>query len=100
MDKGTTVEMIVDACSALRAERIRVGLFIQFGYPGETRSDIAATIQLIRKLMPDELGISVSYPLPGTRFYERVRSELGETRHWQDSDDLAMLFKGPFNTRY
>jgi anaerobic magnesium-protoporphyrin IX monomethyl ester cyclase len=100
MDKGTTVEMIVDACSALRAAGIRVGLFIQFGYPGEWHEDIRATIQLIREIMPDELGISVSYPLPGTRFHERVRSELGKTRQWQDSDDLAMLFKGPFSTRY
>jgi len=50
--------------------------------------------------MPDELGISVSYPLPGTRFHDRVKAELGDTRHWQDSDDLAMLFKGPFNTLF
>jgi len=50
--------------------------------------------------MPDELGISVSYPLPGTRFYDSVKSELGMQQNWQDSDDLAMLFKGPFRTSY
>lgn len=100
MEKGTTVETIFTACASLRQQNIRVGLFIQFGYPGETKRDIRATVKMIRRIMPDELGISVSYPLPGTRFYDRVKAELGETRHWQDSNDLAMLFKGPFNTLF
>jgi len=100
MEKGTSVENILSACAALRRQGIRVGLFIQFGYPGETQDDIRETVAMIRKVMPDELGISVSYPLPGTRFYERVESELGDVRNWKDSDDLAMLFKGPYNTRF
>ena len=100
MEKGTTVDTIIAACELLRQQSIRVGLFIQFGYPGETKQDIRATVKMIRRIMPDELGISVSYPLPGTRFHDRVKAGLGETRHWQDSDDLAMLFKGPFNTLF
>ncbi len=100
MEKGTTVENILMACESLRDNGIRVGLFIQFGYPGETKLDIRETVELIRRIMPDELGISVSYPLPGTRFYDRVNAELGEIRNWHDSDDLAMLFKGPFNTGF
>jgi anaerobic magnesium-protoporphyrin IX monomethyl ester cyclase len=100
MEKGTTVENILTACESLREHGVRVGLFIQFGYPGETKLDIRATVKMIRQIMPDELGISVSYPLPGTRFYDRVKSELGVTRNWQDSNDLAMLFKGPFNTGF
>lgn len=100
MEKGTKVEEIPASCEKLREHGIRAGLFIQFGYPGETRDDIRATLKMIRRVMPDELGISVSYPLPGTRFYDRVRDELGEQRNWQDSDDLAMLFDGPFNTRF
>jgi len=55
---------------------------------------------MIRHVLPDELGVSVSYPLPGTPFYERVRAQLGNTRNWQDSDDLAMLFRGPFTTNF
>jgi len=100
MEKGTTVAMILAACAALRNSGIRVGLFVQFGYPGESKQDIAATINMIRRTMPEELGISVSYPLPGTRFHERVKKELSGTRHWRDSDDLAMLFNGPFSTHF
>jgi hypothetical protein len=44
--------------------------------------------------------VSVSYPLPGTRFHERVREQLGAQHNWIDSDDLAMLYQGPFSTDF
>lgn len=100
MDKGTQVEDIYDATRRMQAAGIRVGMFLQFGYLGETREDIEKTIQMVRDLMPDDIGISVSYPLPGTKFYERVKSELGDKTNWNDSDDLAMLYHGPFSTEF
>ena len=56
---------------------IEVGFFLQFGYPGETREDIEQTLQMVRACRPDDIGVSVSYPLPGTPFYERVEAQLG-----------------------
>jgi radical SAM superfamily enzyme YgiQ (UPF0313 family) len=100
MEKGTRVEQIVEATRRLRAVGIRSGFFLQFGYPGEGSEEIDATRRLVRECRPDDIGISVSYPLPGTRFYERVRADLGERRNWEDSDDLSMLYRGPFSTRY
>jgi len=73
---------------------------LQFGYPGETREDIEKTIQLVRDCEPDDIGISVSYPMPGTKFYDAVREQLGEKQNWQDSQDLAMLYQGPFSTEF
>jgi radical SAM superfamily enzyme YgiQ (UPF0313 family) len=84
----------------LKNAGIRVGFFLQFGYPGETRGDIEKTIQLVRECDPDDIGISVSYPMPGTKFYEAVRDQLGERQNWQDSQDLAMLYQGPFATEF
>jgi radical SAM superfamily enzyme YgiQ (UPF0313 family) len=100
MEKGTTVQQIADATSRLRAAGIRAAFFVQFGYPGETREDVEATLQMIRDCRPDDVGMSVSYPLPGTPFYERVRSSLGAKHHWVDSDDLAMMYRGPFTTDF
>jgi anaerobic magnesium-protoporphyrin IX monomethyl ester cyclase len=42
----------------------------------------------------------VAYPLPGTRFHDKVRAELGDRSNWEDSDDLAMLFKGAYDTEF
>ena len=100
MDKGTRTDQIYQARQLLKAAGIKVGFFLQFGYPGETRADIEATLNLVRATRPDDIGISVSYPLPGTKFYERVKAQLGATQNWQSSDDLAMLYHGPFTTEF
>ena len=100
MEKGTKVEQIEEASRKLHAHGIQVGFFLQFGYPGETREDIETTLDLVRRLEPDEIGMSVSYPLPGTPFFERVRDQLGTKQNWQDSADLDMLYKGPFETDF
>lgn len=100
MDKGGTVEDIYQATELLHANNIEVGFFLQFGYPSETWDDVQLTLKMVRECMPDDIGISVSYPLPGTKFYERVKLELGEKQNWRDSEDLAMLYQGPFPTEF
>ncbi len=55
---------------------------------------------MIKELQPDNIGISVSYPLPGTRFYEMVKNDFKGKANWTDSDDLAMMFQGTFNSEY
>lgn len=100
MEKGTRVDQIYRATRLLRAAGIRVGFFLQFGYPGETRQDIERTLQMVRDCRPDDIGMSVSYPLPGTRFYDKVRSQLGTKKNWTDSADLAMMYQGPFSTAF
>ena len=72
MEKGTTVEQIAEATARLRAAGLRVGWFLQFGYPGETREELEATRRMVREHDPDELGISVSYPLPGSSLPHRL----------------------------
>ena len=100
MDKGTRVEQIGAARQRLKRAGIKAGFFLQFGYPGETRADIEKTIQMVRDAAPDDIGISVSYAMPGTKFYDTVRGQLGEKQNWQDSGDLAMLFQGTFSTAF
>lgn len=100
MEKGDRVEDIYRAASLLHAHGIEVGFFLQFGYPGETWEDVQKTLTMVRECAPDDIGVSVSYPLPGTKFYERVKLELGEKQNWVDSDDLAMLYRGPFPTEF
>jgi anaerobic magnesium-protoporphyrin IX monomethyl ester cyclase len=100
MDKGTRVDQIVESARRLHEAGIRVGFFLQFGYPGEGADEIEATRRLVREAGPDDIGISVSYPLPGTRFYERVRADLGDKQNWVSSDDLSMLYRGPYSTDF
>lgn len=100
MDKGTTQEQIKKSTELLQQKGVRVGYFLQFGYPGEDKEDIAKTLSMVKENNPDDIGISVSYPLPGTLFYERVKSQLETKTNWKDSDDLDLLFAGAFPASY
>jgi len=96
MDKGITVQQIFTATRFMKNAGIKPSFFIQFGYPGEMKEDIGKTIDLINALLPFEIGISVSYPLPGTAFYERVKEELRTKTNWTDSDEMALMFRNTF----
>jgi radical SAM superfamily enzyme YgiQ (UPF0313 family) len=100
MEKGTQVSQIYEATRLLKEKNVRVAFFIQFGYLGETKEDISKTVAMIKELLPDNLGISVSYPLPGTSFYDKVKDDLKLKANWTDSDDLAMMFQGTYNSKY
>src|SRR2546422_1005651 len=100
MDKGTTVQQIVEARARLKVAGIKVGFFLQFGYPDETFTDIVTTVKMVRETLPDSIGISVSYPLPGTKFHDMVRSDLHAKSNWIDSSDLAMMFQGTYRSQF
>jgi radical SAM superfamily enzyme YgiQ (UPF0313 family) len=100
MDKGITTDQIRSATQLLKKNGMKPSFFIQFGYPGETKEDIQKTVRMINELLPHELGISVSYPLPGTVFFERVKAELKEKANWTDSDELHLMFRNTFQPAF
>lgn len=100
MDKGTTIEQIENSSKLIRKYGMKPSFFIQFGYLGETKEDIRKTVRMINKLLPHEIGISVSYPLPGTGFYEKVKTDLKEKTNWTDSDELALMFRNTYQPAF
>jgi anaerobic magnesium-protoporphyrin IX monomethyl ester cyclase len=100
MDKGLFVEEVISAREHLKSEGIRACYFLQLGYPGESWEDIQKTIALVRRTRPDDIGVSFAYPLPNTRFYTRVREQLGAKQNWADSEDLCVMFKGTYTDRF
>lgn len=97
MDKGTTIAQIKESNALLRKHGVHTAFFLQFGYPGETMEDIEKTVELLNECLPDDIGVSVSYPLPGTVFYENVKAELRQKQNWSDSDDLALMFRNTYS---
>jgi anaerobic magnesium-protoporphyrin IX monomethyl ester cyclase len=100
MDKGLKVEEVVAARRLLGHHGIRACYFVQFGYPGESWEDILRTIDLVRRTRPDDVGISFSYPLPGTPFFDRVKAQMGTKSNWTDSDDLCLMFTAPYSNDF
>jgi len=100
MHKGTRVAEIAQARRALGAEGIRVGYFLMLGYLGEELDDILATRELVERTRPDDIGVSVAYPLPGTKFFDVVKRDLGTKRNWEQSNDLDMMFFGTYRSEF
>jgi radical SAM superfamily enzyme YgiQ (UPF0313 family) len=100
MDKGLQLPLAYEARRRLKEAKIRACYFLQFGYPGEQWQDLQKTIAFVRSTRPDDIGISFSYPLPGTVFYERVQEQLGQKRNWTDSDDLYIMFQAEYTNDF
>ena len=100
MDKGLSLPAVIAARNHLREAGIRACFFLQLGYPGESWNELHETIEFVRATQPDDIGVSFSYPLPGTAFYERVHAQLGDKRNWTDSDDLCILFGAAYRTEF
>jgi len=45
------------------------------GTPGDTEQTVRESMELNRRLMPDQMQVSIFYPYPGTELYERCRKE-------------------------
>jgi len=100
MDKGTTIQEIEECTLLMKKHGIKPCFFLQFGYLDELWVDIQATQKMLFKLMPFDIGISVSYPLPGTKFYDMVSSQLIEKTNWTDSNELLLMYKSTYGPKF
>lgn len=100
MDKDIELWQVRQARRLLQDNGIKVGFFIQLGYSGEDLEDLQQTRDLILQLKPDSIGVSVSYPLPGTRFHEMVAEQLDEKQNWVQSNDLDAFFTATFTSAF
>jgi radical SAM superfamily enzyme YgiQ (UPF0313 family) len=100
MDRKTTVEAVQQMTHALRHKGIETGMFIMLGYQGETREDIQATIEHLKKANPDVFLTTVAYPIKGTRYYEEVQNNLIEPGNWEERTDRDIGVAGRHSRRY
>jgi anaerobic magnesium-protoporphyrin IX monomethyl ester cyclase len=55
---------------------------------------------MVRETAPVDIGVSVAYPLPGTKFHRDVLTRIGSAPNWSDSADLAMVFQGAYPSEF
>jgi anaerobic magnesium-protoporphyrin IX monomethyl ester cyclase len=87
MDRGVTVEQVQKAVALAKQYGIQTGMFLMWGYEGEDISDIEATIEHVKKCRPDVFFTTVSYPIKGTPYFEKVSGRLVSIRPWGQSTD-------------
>ena len=73
LNKGTTVEGIINECRVPREEGLEPHITIMVGYPWETRQDALSTLNLAKMLMEKGWAVTLQstivIPYPGTKLY-------------------------------
>jgi len=70
--KGIRISDGDRAVSKARTHGIRTALFMNFGFPGETRKEMEATIDLAIRLNPTYASFHLIVPFPGTRMAREI----------------------------
>ncbi len=100
MNRGTKLAQVERTAEALRAAGVRQFWFLMLGYPGETIEDIEATFRLFRRFSPEEYSVSIAVPVPGTRFYDKVKGTLrGRAASSRKAGGSTLLFEAAYGER-
>lgn len=100
MERDVTVEQVRWACNAARRHGIKVGMFLMWGYEGETLEDIEATIEHVKLAMPDEFLTTVAYPIKNTPYFDAVSDRVVLPRPWEDATDRDYKIRGRHSRAY
>jgi radical SAM superfamily enzyme YgiQ (UPF0313 family) len=100
MQRGVKVEQVQSAVAALKASGIQTGMFLMWGYEGEEIEDIEATVEHVKRCRPDVCFTTVSYPIKGTPYYDRVAAKLVTIGGFSETTDRDLRIRGRHSRRF
>jgi radical SAM superfamily enzyme YgiQ (UPF0313 family) len=100
MERGVSVEQVRRSCQLAQAHGIQVGMFLMWGYEGEELEDIAATVEHVKASNPDVFFTTVSYPIKGTGYFDKVRDRVHMPVAWSEASDRDYVVAGRHGRGY
>ena len=100
MQRKTNAVRMREMIALVKSKGIRAGTFIMLGYDGETWEDIDETARHLRLSAPDDLLTTISYPIKGTPYYDKVADRLSIPHEWTTSSDRLITVKGRKSRRF
>jgi anaerobic magnesium-protoporphyrin IX monomethyl ester cyclase len=94
MQRGVKVEQVRKAVALCKSRNIQTGMFLMWGYEGEEIEDIEATVEHVKSCRPDVYFTTISYPIKGTPYYDRVSNRLVRIKDWSQSTDRDFQITG------
>lgn len=94
MERGVTVEEVQWATKAAQRHGLEVGMFLMWGYEGETADDIAATVEHVKKTNPNVFFTTVAYPIKGTKYFDKVADRVALDKEWDAASDRDYEVRG------
>jgi anaerobic magnesium-protoporphyrin IX monomethyl ester cyclase len=87
MERGVKVEQVEWASRMAHRYGIQVGMFLMWGYEGETLEDMEATVELVKRCKPDIFLTTVSYPIKNTGYYRKISDLITLQGDWAAATD-------------
>ena len=100
MHRGVTVEQVQRAVGQLKSNGIQTGMFLMWGYDGEQMDDVEATIEHVKRCRPDVFFTTVSYPIKGTPYFDKVGERLVRLGGWRETSDREVQVRGRHSRRF
>ncbi|HUK20015.1 MAG TPA: radical SAM protein [Gemmatimonadales bacterium] len=97
MERGVTVEQVLFATAAAKRHGIQVGMFLMWGYDGETVEDMAATVDLVKRASPDTFLTTVAYPIKNTPYFVQLGERAVGPTDWAASTDRDYGVRGRYS---
>jgi len=97
MERGVTVEQVLFATEAAKRHGIEVGMFLMWGYDGETVDDIAATVDLVKRADPNVFLTTVAYPIKNTPYFVQLGGRAAAPSDWASSTDRDYRIRGRYS---
>jgi radical SAM superfamily enzyme YgiQ (UPF0313 family) len=94
MQRGVTVEQVRRSCELAKKYGIQVGMFLMWGYEGEELEDIEATVEHVKASDPDVFFTTVSYPIKGTGYFDKLRGRIKLPLAWAEASDRDYVIGG------
>lgn len=100
MQRGVTVDAVRWATKAAQRHGIQVGMFLMWGYEGETIEDMEATVEHVKAANPDIFFTTVSYPIKGTPYFGKVADRAFLSKSWEEAGDRDFRIRGRHSKGY
>jgi radical SAM superfamily enzyme YgiQ (UPF0313 family) len=100
MQRGVRTGQVQQAVTLAKSLGIQTGMFLMWGYEGEEMEDIEATVNHVRACGPDVYLTTVTYPIKGTPYHEKVQDRLVQLGPWRGSTDRDVRIRGRHSRRF
>ncbi|QHS51751.1 B12-binding domain-containing radical SAM protein [Edaphobacter sp. 12200R-103] len=94
MGRGVKLDQVHRAVEMCRERKVESGMFLMWGYEGEDLEDIEATISHVSRSKPDIFFTTVSYPIKGTPYYNKISEKLIQIAAWSKTSDRELRIRG------
>ncbi len=96
MGKGISIQQTLNAFKWTQEAGLIAVASIILGFPGETKETAWESVKLLERINPDEIGIYIATPYPGTPMYDYV-TKMGwlKIHDFNKYDTATPIFESP-----